>query len=244
MSTKQSGSTIPILPSRSIDEQLDFYQALGFEATYRQAKPNLYACVRHRIVELHFFVLKQLNPENSYSMCYVHVPDVDAVYKEFSENLKNVYRKIPTKGFPKISKPNDLLEDRRFNLIDPAGNRLLIGTKHTENRQIVKGTSKFEVAYEAAYRMMYAKDEPVGAAKVLDLVLSKAQDASSLLHFRAYVLRADIAVAMEEWSIVNHFVQKTDQISLSDSELIEKVTEEEFIRLKEIKKLLEMQGEY
>ncbi|KZE44731.1 hypothetical protein AV540_23030 [Brevibacillus parabrevis] len=86
MSANRESVTIPIFPCRSIDEQVEFYQALGFELTYRQAKPNLYACVRHRIVELHFFVWKQLDPSNSYSMCYVNVRDVDAVHKEFCEN--------------------------------------------------------------------------------------------------------------------------------------------------------------
>jgi hypothetical protein len=32
--------TIPILPCRSIDATLAFYEALGFENTYRQERPN------------------------------------------------------------------------------------------------------------------------------------------------------------------------------------------------------------
>ncbi|RRJ62796.1 VOC family protein [Paenibacillus oralis] len=233
MSTKSFGTAIPIFPSKSIDEQLDFYQAAGFEVTYRQAKPNLYACVRHRIVELHFFVLRPLDPAKSYSMCYVHVPDVDAVYKEFSENLKTAYGKIPAKGFPRISKPSDLTEDRRFHLIDPAGNRLLIGTKHTVTKLITKETSKFSSAFETSYRLMYAKDEPAAAAKVLDCVLSIAEEASATLRYRAYVLRADIAFSMDEWTIANAFVQEAERMALSDSELGD--VAEECERLKEIK---------
>src|SRR5688572_5749703 len=38
--------TIPILPCRGIDETLEFYVAVGFEVTYKQGKPNSYACVR------------------------------------------------------------------------------------------------------------------------------------------------------------------------------------------------------
>jgi hypothetical protein len=51
LSTNRIGIAIPIFPCRSIDEQLDFYQALGSEVTYNQTKPNLYVCVRHHIVE-------------------------------------------------------------------------------------------------------------------------------------------------------------------------------------------------
>lgn len=228
MSASSTGTTttIPILPSRSIDEQLDFYQALGFEVTYRQAKPNLYACVSHPIVELHFFVLKSLQPENSYSMCYLHVPDVDAVYKEFSEKLKQAYNKVPTKGFPRISKPNDLTEDRRFHVIDPSGNRLLIGTKHAADRSIVEEKSKFATAFEAAYRLTYSKDAPEDAAKVLDAALRKQGPSSSELLFRAYVLRADIALSMEELDVAGEYLQKADQLLTSEKALLNKLGDE------------------
>ncbi|QMV42351.1 bleomycin resistance protein [Cohnella cholangitidis] len=225
MSTERNGIAIPIFPCRSIDEQLDFYQALGFEVTYRQAKPNLYACVRHRVAELHFFVLKQLEPTNSYSMCYVSVPDVDAVYAQFCDKLKEAYRKIPSKGFPRISKLNNLAEDRRFNLIDPAGNRLLIGQKRDSPEPIRNDRparpSRLANAFETAYRLAYAKDEPAEAAKVLDPVFSKAEEASAALRFKAYVLRADIAVSMDEIDLARTYIIAANNLSLSDQELEE-----------------------
>jgi len=226
----RTGAAIPIFPCKSIDEQLDFYQALGFEVTYRQAKPNLYACVRHRIVELHFFVLKQLEPSHSYSMCYIHVPDVDDVYKEFCDHLKTAYNKVPSKGFPRVTKLNDLAEDRRFNLIDPSGNRLLIGQKHASSEQINDKTtdehsSRFAHAYDTAYRLAYAKDEPADAARVLDLVLSKPAEASKKLLYKAFVLRADIAGEMDEKNLVEYYVKEADQLSLTEQELEELVHE-------------------
>ncbi|MFX3633173.1 MAG: bleomycin resistance protein [Candidatus Pristimantibacillus sp.] len=244
MSTNQNGTAIPIFPCRSIDEQLEFYQALGFEVTYRQAKPNLYACVRHRIMELHFFVLKQLDPANSYSMCYVNVPNVDAVYREFCENLKKTYQKVPSKGFPRITKLNNLAEDRRFNLIDPAGNRLLIGQKHDSSKLIrndqyvVVHPSRFTNAFETAYRLAYAKDEPAEVARVLDLIFSKTEEASATLRYKAYVLRADIAVSMDENDLATIFIEKADHLSLSDQELEEVLEATE--RLDELKVTLKV----
>ncbi|WP_204604992.1 bleomycin resistance protein [Cohnella boryungensis] len=229
MSTNRIGVAIPILPCKSIDEQLDFYQALGFELTYRQAKPNLYACVRHPIVELHFFVLKQLEPANSYSMCYVSVPDVDAVYQEFCTNLKKAYQKVPSKGFPRITKLNNLSEDRRFNLIDPAGNRLLIGQKHASprpiqnNQSIAVQPSRFANAFETAYRLAYAKDDFAAAARVLDLVFSKAEEGSATLRYQAYVLRADVAISMDELNLAMAFIREAEKLSLSEHELEEVV---------------------
>lgn len=225
LSTNRDGVAIPIFPCRSIDEQLDFYQTLGFELTYRQARPNLYACVRHRIVELHFFVLKQLDPSNSYSMCYVNVPDVDAVYKQFCENLKHAYQKVPSKGLLRITKLNNLTEDRRFNLIDPAGNRLLIGQKHPSaepagsDPYVKVHRSNFENAFETAYGLAYAKDEPADAARVLDLVFSKGEEAAATLRFKAFVLRADIAVSMDEPDLAKTYIREAGRVPLSEQEL-------------------------
>jgi len=240
LSTQQTGTAIPILPCRSIDEQVEFYQALGFELTYKQAKPNLYACVRHPVVELHFFVLKQLDPANSYSMCYVSVPDVDAVYAEFAANLKLHCNKVPTRGLPRITKPNNLAEDRRFNLVDPAGNRLLIGTPLTvsptdaaSRPAITVHASKFANAYETAYRLTYAKDDPAQAAKVLDLVLSKPEDASAALRFKACVLRADIAAALDETALTRKYIHEAERLSLSSGQLEEAAEAAE--RLQELK---------
>jgi hypothetical protein len=178
-------------------------------------------------MEIHFFVLKQLDPSASYSMCYVSVPDVEAVYKQFCDNLKKAYRNVPSKGFPRITKLNNLAEDRRFNLIDPAGNRLLIGQKHASSEPIqddpyvAAHPSKFADAFETAYRLTYAKDAPANAARVLDLVLSKAEDAPATLRFQAYVLRADIAASMDETNFAKNFIKEADHVSLSDQELEE-----------------------
>ena len=65
---------IPILPCRSIDEQLAFYEAIGFEVTYRQQAPNVFAAVRRGPIELQLFVLKDYPPADNYSTRYVLRP--------------------------------------------------------------------------------------------------------------------------------------------------------------------------
>ena len=72
---------IPILPCRSIDDQIEFYEALGFEVTYRQKAPNVYASVQRGAIELQFFVLKGYEPAESYSTCYVFVSDIDSLVR-------------------------------------------------------------------------------------------------------------------------------------------------------------------
>lgn len=224
MTEQMPGKIIPILPCRSLNEQLDFYQSLGFEMTYRQARPNQYACVRHLIAELHFFVLKELDPAKNYSMCYVHVADVDAVYETLCESLKRNTNRIPVRGYPKITKPNSLAEDRRFNLVDPSGNRILIGTKHAAPQskaepEVTVHASKFRNAFETAYKLAHAKDDPAHAAKVLDLVLPRMEEAPLPLRYRAVILRADIAHLLDENEAALSFMDKVSQISLSSISL-------------------------
>ena len=44
--------TIPILPSRDLDDSIAFYAALGFERTYRQSRPNLDAVVAREDIQM------------------------------------------------------------------------------------------------------------------------------------------------------------------------------------------------
>ncbi len=241
MTTNPHGKVIPIFPCKSIDEQTAFYQALGFELTYRQAKPNVYVCFRHRIAELHFFLLKGLEPSDSYSSCYVSVPDVDDVFREFREGLKKACGKIPVQGFPRIGKLNDLTEDRRFNLVDPAGNYLRIGQSHAAPRPISDERnegglpSRFAAAYETAYRLAYAKEDPAQAAKVLDLVFKKAEEASAALRYKACALRADIADAMDEPIVAEKYIREAERLPLSAREMEEAAVTAAAERLEELK---------
>lgn len=224
-------NVIPLLPCKSIDEQLDFYQSLGFEITYRQAKPNSYACVQHKIAELHFFVLKQLIPAKSYSMCYIHVPNIDEVYQEFFTAFKRSYNKVPRRGIPRITRLSDLSEDRRFNLIDPAGNYLLIGKKHDsskfkEHNESIWGTpAEASNSYEIAYRLAYAKDDMQSAIKVLDSMLSKNKDLSIVLRYQALVLRADLAFSLDDLTLANMLLIEAKQLPMSVEELNQVSTE-------------------
>jgi hypothetical protein len=77
--------TIPILPCRQLDDLLVFYEALGFEFTYRQARPNQYAAVRLSDIELQFCEPEEFDPEQSYSSVIVVVPDAEELYGAFAE---------------------------------------------------------------------------------------------------------------------------------------------------------------
>src|SRR5688500_889857 len=98
---------IPIPPRPSIHEEVGFYESLGFEVTYRQKAPNVFAAVRRAAIELQFFTLKGYEPANSYSTCYVMVSDVDRLYADFRAGLKRTLGRIPTRGIPRIGAIGD-----------------------------------------------------------------------------------------------------------------------------------------
>src|SRR5215204_2689779 len=115
--------TIPLLPCHSINEVLAFYQALGFEVTYQQERPNNYAVVQRGGIELHFFSMKSYDPAGSYSSCYVRVQDVDALYMSFCDGLRSSFGRVPPAGIPRvIPLKNKSHGMREFIVVDPGGN--------------------------------------------------------------------------------------------------------------------------
>lgn len=92
--------TIPILPSRDIDETVVFYEALGFVVTYRQARPNPYLAMQRGSLDLHFFALEGFDPETSMGTAIVLVHDPGALFDAFAAGLRSAFGKVPIAGIP------------------------------------------------------------------------------------------------------------------------------------------------
>ncbi|XID94972.1 hypothetical protein ACF3MZ_10845 [Paenibacillaceae bacterium WGS1546] len=225
MNRELTNIVIPILPCRSIDEQLAFYKALGFAVMERQTRPNPYASVRYAFIEIHFYGRRNHDPAAA-GMCYIRVADIDSLYQHMTENLRRAYGKIPIKGLPRIGKLNDLKEDRRFTVTDPGGNTLYIGRKHdaSESEEVnapesnTKSLSGLARAYETAYALAYSKEDASAAAKVLDAAFAKHTEAPSILRFKALVLRADVATALDDHNTATKVLHEAKQVPLTDSE--------------------------
>ncbi len=191
--------SIPILPCRSIDEQLAFYEAIGFEVTYRQKAPNVFAAVRRGPIELQFFTMQGYEPANSYSTCYVLTADVDRLYADFRDGLKRAFGRVPSRGIPRIGALNDMSYGvRQFVMTDPGGNMIRIGqpisTKVVPRTPASK--TRLEKAFEAASLLLHSKEDPTTAARVIDDALDVTTDAPPALLARARILSADAAHAL------------------------------------------------
>jgi hypothetical protein len=190
---------IPILPCRSIDDQISFYESLGFEVTYRQKSPNVFAAIRRGAIELQFFTLKGYEPANSYSTCYVMVSDVDGLYADFRAGLKQSLGRIPTRGMPRIGAIGDMSYGvRQFLLTDPGGNIVRIGQPLEQADAVVpdEPLPRLERALAAASLLLYSKVDPETTARVIDDALAATPDASDRLRVQAWVIRADAAHAL------------------------------------------------
>ena len=117
----QNDIAIPILPSRSVENTLTFFQRLGFEGKI-WGDPYFYLILRRGTVELHFFTHQELFPAESHAGCYIRVSDVKRFYRDIAQ------AKLPRSGIPR----QDILEDkprgmREFAIVDPDGNLIRIG---------------------------------------------------------------------------------------------------------------------
>ena len=207
---------IPLLPCRSIDDQIGFYESLGFEVTYRQKAPNVYASVQRGAIELHFFVLKGYEPAESYSTCYVLVSDVDGLYGDFRAGLKRSLGRVPSRGIPRIGALKDMSYGvRQFLVTDPGGNIIRIGQPLTATDRVAPSTSRLAKALDAANLLMYSRGDPETTARVIDAAMADDPGAPDVLFVQARILRAEAAHALGDDSLAETLLGEVAEVDLA-----------------------------
>lgn len=217
MSTIEAAeTTIPALPCVSLGETLPFYQLLGFQVTYQQKSPNPYAVVRRGGIELHFYGLKGLKPEEGYSTCIIVVPDVESIHAIFAAALRQEYGKLPITGFPKITRMRP--GQSRFTLVDPAGNSLIFVKRENHGDEKPKSTepeSRLAQAIETAAQVRDNKCDDAMAAKILDAALARSEPQDPIERARALAARMELAVALNDPDRARALRDELGQITLS-----------------------------
>ncbi|MEU6722287.1 glyoxalase [Nonomuraea wenchangensis] len=134
-------TTVPLLPCAPVEETLAFYEALGFEATYKQSKPYVYLALQWSGFQLHFGPApKGLDPTREGSgSCLVLVDAVAPYHAAFVAAMRRVYGKVPASGLPRITRYRPGAS--RFTLIDPSGNSILF-IQRDEPAELEYGGSK------------------------------------------------------------------------------------------------------
>lgn len=213
--------TIPILPCRTLQPVLDFYAALGFEATFQQRSPNPYAVVERGGIQLHFFGMKRYDPTQSYSTCLIRTEDIDGLYETFRSGLKAAYGRVPTRGLPRIGPLKDTSHGvRQFLVTDPGGNCLRIGQEMSpDHRHRPAPEETFDRALHHASLLADSRDDPAGAAKVVDRVLRMADERPTPVQLlRLLVLRADVAGRLGDKATATSALSEAAAIQLTAQE--------------------------
>jgi hypothetical protein len=229
--------TVPVLFAASLDETLDFWEALGYEKTYYQKSPYGYGVMSRGEYDLHFIQQKWLKPEENPYGCLVMVTDVEAVHQNFSNVLKGKLGRVPNKGLPRITRIRP--GQTRFTVTDPSGNWVTFIKFGEEDQDAwenadAEGQTKLEQAISRARRFHEFKLDLSGAAKVLDVALERYSDEANILIARALLLRAEIALDAEETAAAGASLQKLRELPLSEEERASLSSEIE--RLSEINK--------
>jgi catechol 2,3-dioxygenase-like lactoylglutathione lyase family enzyme len=129
---------VPMLPCGDIDEMAAFWTSLGLRTTYRQVRPNPYLALRRNALELHYYGLSHVDPEQSHSTCAIVVPDTASLHALFVTGLRSRYGRVPLTGIPRITRPRQRANNAGlsgFSLIDPAGNWIRVTRPPSDAQQ-------------------------------------------------------------------------------------------------------------
>lgn len=193
----------PIFPCRSLDELIDFYRVLGFEATYHQKSPNPYAILERGWLRLDFYGVKQHVPNQCYHTCYILTDEADELYEAFTSALRSNYGKLPTRGLPRISEIRDKkFGVREFMFSDVAGNCIRIGRKITPqeeevySKEVEAASKRLSLALDFAYKSEDEEGELEKVSAVLDKAIEKDKENHCRNLYKVMILRADLAIAL------------------------------------------------
>jgi catechol 2,3-dioxygenase-like lactoylglutathione lyase family enzyme len=213
--------TYPCLPCRDLDESIAFYESLGFKPTYRQVRPNPYAVVALRDIQIHLFGIDGFDPADSYGSVIVVVPDPDRLYRDFADGLRTTHGKLPVAGIPRILRPRKKYGTvRGFAVVDPGGNWLRISklgvTEEEDSAEKAEGLA--QIIYVAA-RLGDAHGDDALALKTLECGLTRFGAAASPVELaRAYLYRAELAVRTGDDALARASLAAAESIESSDDD--------------------------
>ncbi|WP_163544838.1 bleomycin resistance protein [Occultella kanbiaonis] len=191
----RSEYVIPGLPCRDLDDVLPFYEALGFDITYRQLRPNPYAAVRRGGIELHFFGVPAFDPEDSMGSVVVIVPDTGALYEAFAAGLRAEYGKVPISGIPRMTRPRTKQgTSAGFSVVDPGGNWLRITSVPDQAAQDPVEGGRLGRVVAAAARQADSHGDVDAGVRVLRTGLARHTDAPMVEQIPALVYLAELLV--------------------------------------------------
>ena len=214
--------TIPALPCRSIDEVEAFYTMLGFKRTYYQTLPNPYVAMQLEDINLHFFGMPELKPEDSYSTCMVIVEDTGVIYRSFAAAMRSAHGKLLVEGIPRMTRPRrrkNVDNVSGFTVIDPGGNWIRFFNAKREPEAASREPSKLAKLLDNVVVQADSHGVHERASVVLDDVIRReGADAPAVDLVEALAYRAELAIRSGDQAAAAEAIARARVIELTDAE--------------------------
>jgi catechol 2,3-dioxygenase-like lactoylglutathione lyase family enzyme len=210
--------TVPILPSADLDDSIAFYEALGFERTYRQKRPNPSAVVELGEIGIHLFELEGFDPASSYGSVIIAVSDPDDLYARFAEGLRARFGKLPSSGIPRILRPRKRHGTvRGFSVVDPGGNWLRV-SRLGDREDTQEATTGLARVIENAARIGDAKGDDIEAARLLRNGLERFSEGPPIERARALLYLAELYIRLGDSPAAHESLAEASSIEMSDED--------------------------
>jgi hypothetical protein len=217
VSRVRTETVIPGLPCRHLDDVLPFYEALGFETTYRQLRPNPYAAVRRGGIELHFFAVDGFDPADSMGSVVVLVPDTAALHRAFAAGLRAVFGRVPLSGIPRMTRPRTKQGTAGgFSVVDPGGNWLRVAAHGDDGEDRPAG--RLSRVVETAARQADSHGDEAAGIRVLANGLARHSDAPATERLPAVVYLVELLVRTDDRDGAAALLTEVAGMELSDAE--------------------------
>ena len=118
-------ASVPILPSRNLDETWAFYERLGFQNRGGPHEEWDYLIIGRDGGELHFLHAPSVDPLTTDAGCYLRVTDADALFEEWQ---RVGIAADPATGSRLIPPADTDYGMREFAVVDQSGNLLRLGS--------------------------------------------------------------------------------------------------------------------
>jgi hypothetical protein len=214
-------TTIPGLHCAFPDETIAFLTALGFRLTYEMRRPYLYLAFAWHGVELHYAAApKDLDVDaEDTGGCLVLVDEAAPYHEAFASAMRKAYGKVLVTGRPRMTRFRT--GQSRFSLIDPSGNTFIF-VERDEPEDLEYGGAAhlegLERVLDNARILRDFKTDYAGAARVIDTGLRRHPDAPAVIRFRAFAMRAELAMFIEDADGARQALAELQTIELAPAE--------------------------
>ncbi|MEV0928962.1 glyoxalase [Streptomyces spongiicola] len=215
-------TTVPVMPCASVEETLEFYQALGFEVSYRQTRPYVYLALEWSGFALHFGTPpRNIDPSREDAgACLVLVDEIAPYHAELTRAMRAAYGRVLAKGRPRITRFRPGAS--RFTLVDPSGNSIIF-IQRDEPAKLEYGGSKtltgLARALDNARILSEFRNDDRAALRVLTTALRRHESTSAPVDVaRTLAALIELATALEDTGGVDEWQRRLTALDLTDTE--------------------------